>query len=187
MGLIRPARRARHRTGRAAEGLRIAGRLSLAVVDADGNIVDRREGYNVICTTGYTVLAQALVWSGIQDQASALGITSATYLTPLWGAVGNGAGTPVKSDTALFSELSRTTVGAGASGPASSTVPGITSWMFFFPNPAVPWTVTEAGVFANATSAAGSGAMIDHWAFSPSLSVPTSNGLVFQVDLEWGP
>jgi hypothetical protein len=169
------------------EPLRLHGRLKLMVVDGDGNVTDEREGYNVICTTGYTAMAAAMVWSGIQDQASNLGITSSTYLTPLYGAVGSGAGTPAKSDTQLFAELSRVTVGAGASTPATSTVSALTTWMFFFPTPTSTWTVTEAGVFANATSAANSGSMIDHWAFSPSISVPTSNGLVFQMSLEWGP
>lgn len=188
MELSRPAGRRRlKRLPPAGEGLRLEGRLSLSVVDADGNEVERREGYNVVCTTGYTVIAQAMVWSGIQDQASNLGITTSTFLTPLYGAVGSGSGTPVKSDTQLFSELSRTTVGAGASGPATSTVPGLSTWMFFFPNPSSPWTVTEAGVFANATGTANSGSMIDHWAFSPSISVPTNSALVFQVSLEWGP
>jgi hypothetical protein len=171
----------------AGEGLRLEGRLSLSVVDAEGNEVDRREGYNVVCTTGYTVLAQAMVWSGIQDQAANLGITSSTFLTPLYGAVGSGSGTPVKSDTQLFAELSRTTVGASASSPATSSVAATTTWMFSFPNPSSPWVVTEAGVFANAAGTANSGSMIDHWAFSPSISVPVTNALVFQVSLEWGP
>lgn len=175
------------RRGEADEPLRLHGRLKLMVVDAAGNVTDEREGYNVICTTGYTVLAAAMTWSGLQDQASNLGLTTATYLTPLYGAVGSGAGTPAKSDTQLFTELGRQTVGAGASAPATATVSGLTTWMFFFPNPASTWTVTEAGVFANATSTANSGSMIDHWAFSPSISVPNTNGLVFQMSLEWGP
>jgi hypothetical protein len=169
------------------EALRLYGRLKLSVVDPDGFVTDEREGYNVICTTGYTVLAASMMWSGIQDQAANLGIANSTYLTPLYGAVGSGAGTPAKSDIKLFSELGRTTVGAGASTPATSTVSGLSTWMFFFSNPATTWTVTEAGMFANATTAANSGSMIDHWAFSPSISVPTTNGLVLQVSLEWGP
>jgi hypothetical protein len=172
----------------AREGMSLNGRLKITVVDPEsGEVVDEREGYNVVCTTGWTVLAQAMVWSGIQDQALNLGITSPTYLTPLYGAVGSGTGTVSKSDTALFAELARTTVGAGASTPATSTISALSTWMFFFSTPPTAWTVGEAGVFANATSGANSGSMIDHWSFSPAISVPSTNALVFQMSLEWGP
>jgi hypothetical protein len=42
-------------------------------------------------------------------------------------------------------------------------------------------TVTEAGVFANATSTSGSGTMMDHWAFSSPVTVPTIDTLLLQV------
>lgn len=165
----------------------VHGRLTLTVLGPDGEVTDRRDGDNVVCTTGYTALAAALVWAGIQDQADALGITTPTYLTPLYGAVGSGAGVPVASDTQLFTELGRETVGGGASSPASGSVGALCTWSFFFPNPTVTWTVTEAGVFAGATSTANSGSMVDHWAFSPSVSVPTINTLILQVSLQFGP
>jgi hypothetical protein len=170
-----------------AEGIRLRGRLSVASIRPDGSVRDRREGFNVICTAGYTAIAAALVWGGIQDQANALGVTSATYLTPLWGAVGSGAGTPAESDTALFAELGRQTVGAGASSPATSSIAGEATWLFYFPQPAATWTVTEAGAFAGGTSAAGSGTMLDHWAFSPSISVPVTDTALLQVSLLAGP
>lgn len=161
--------------------------LSLAVVRADGSIRERRDGENVVCTNGYSQIAAALVWSGIQDQAANLGITSPTYLTPLYGAVGSGAGTAAKSDTALFSELGRQPVGAAGSTPASSSIAAAATWLFYFPNPTSTWTVTEAGVFAGATTTAGSGTMMDHWQFSPSVSVPTSESLILQLSFTFGP
>jgi hypothetical protein len=169
------------------ERLNINGHLSLWTVDADGNVTDRREGDNIITVNGYTSMAAALVWSGVQDQALNLGITSPTFLTPLYGAVGNGTGTPTLTDTQLFSELSRTTVGAGASTPATSSVVALATWIFFFPNPATTWTVTEAGLFTDASSLVNSGSMLDHWAFSSSISVPTTEALVLQVSLQLGP
>lgn len=159
----------------------IHGRLSVTVLDEDDNAVDYREGDNVTCIGGLTAIAAALVWSGIEDQAANLGVTTATYLTPLYGAVGSGAGTPANTDTQLFSELGRTTVSAGASSPATTTVNALTTWQFYFPQPTSTWTVTEAGVFANATSATNAGTMLDHWAFSPSITVPTTNTLLLQV------
>lgn len=171
----------------ASEGIRIRGHLAVTVVRPDGSVRDRREGRNIMCTTGFSVLAAALVWSGIQDQASNLGVTAPTYLTPLWGAVGSGAGTPAESDAALFSELGREIVGAGASSPATASIAAEATWLFYFPQQSAAWTVTEAGAFAGGTSAAGSGSMIDHWAFSPSVAVPTTDSLILQVSLALGP
>lgn len=172
---------------RAAEGLGLHGRLSLTVLRPDGGVRDYREGDNVICTTGYTAIAAAIVWAGLQDQAAALGITSPTYLTPLWGAVGAGAGTPASTDTALWAELGRQTVGAGAASPATVSVAAQASWQFYFTQPPVTWTITEAGAFANGTSAAGSGSMIDHWAFSPAVTVPVTDTVLLQCSLAAGP
>lgn len=164
-------------------GLSIHGRLTLEVRGPDGELHDRREGDNVVCTGGLTALAGALVWSGIQDQAGNLGVTSPTYLTPLWGAVGSGAGVPAAADVALFTELGRQSVGAGASSPATPSIPSEATWLFYFGSPPVTWTVTEAGVFAGASSDAGSGVMLDHWAFTPTVSVPVADTLILQVSL----
>lgn len=165
--------------------IRFKGRLGLTVVRPDGTVRDHREGNNIMCTAGLTVLAQALVWSGIQDQAANLGVTSPNYLTPLWGAVGNGSGTVSAGDVALFNELSRQTVGAGASSPATPTISAAATWLFYFPQPSVPWTLTEAGVFANGSSnnatVATAGTLIDHWSFSPSITVPTTDTLILQA------
>lgn len=164
-----------------------AGLLSLTVLGQDGEVLDRREGYNIITVSGYTLLAQALVWSGLQDQAADLGLTTPTYMTPLYGAVGNGSGTPALTDSTLFAELSREPVGGGAASPATTTVASQSVWSFYFPNPPTTWSVSEAGLFGNATSAANTGTMIDHWAFSPAVSVPTTSTLLLQVGLQFGP
>lgn len=169
------------------EEVALYGRMRLRMLGLDGVTVGERRGDNVICTTGFTVLAASLVWSGIQDQAGNTGQTTATYLTPLYGAVGSSGTAPVKSDTQLGAELGRQTVGAGAGTPASSTIAALTTWLFYFPSPSVTWTVAEAGVFANASSTANSGSMIDHWAFSPTLTVSTVNTLILEVSIGMGP
>jgi hypothetical protein len=183
--------------------LSINGHLSLTVVDTewftankdnvsamvlppDSAVIDRRDGSNIMCTAGLTALAAALVWSGIQDQGANLGVTSPTYLTPLYGAVGSGAGTVAASDTQLFTELGRQTVGAGASTPATPSITAQTTWLFYFSSPASTWTVTEAGVFANASATANLGTLLDHWAFSPSVTVTTSNTLILQASFSVG-
>jgi hypothetical protein len=165
--------------------LSVHGRLSLTVLDEQENVVDYREGDNVMCTNGLTVIANALVWSGIQDQAASLGVTTPTYLTPLWGAVGSGVGTVAASDTLLFNELGRQTVGAGASTPATASISAQATWLFYFPSPTTTWTVTEAGVFANGSSipatVASAGTLLDHWAFMPSVTVTSVNTLILQA------
>lgn len=174
-------------TREAAAAVGVHGHLTLTVVGPDGRIRDRRAGENIVCTAGYTQIAAALVWAGIQDQASTLGITAPTFLTPLYGAVGSGAGTVAKADTALFTELSRQPVGAAGSTPASVSVAAAATWLFYFPNPAATWTVTEAGVFAGATSTVNGGSMMDHWAFSPSVTVTTAESLILQLSFTFGP
>jgi hypothetical protein len=165
--------------------LAIHGRLSIKVVDPDGNQVDYREGDNIMCTNGVTVIANALVWSGIQDQATNLGVTTPTFLTPLWGAVGSGTTTPTAADTLLTAELARVTVGAGSSTPATPSIAAETIWTFYFPTPATSYTVGEAGVFANGTSNGGSvataGTMLDHWVFTPTVTVTNPNTLILQA------
>lgn len=168
------------------EPLSVQGRLSLIVVDQDGHEVDRRDGTNTMCTAGFTAIAAALVWAGIQDQAATIGVTSPTFLTPLWGAVGSGAGTPAKADTQLYTELGRETVGAGAYTPATSLIAANTIWLFYFPSPASTWSVTEAGIFAGATSVANSGTMLDHQTFA-TVTVTTANSLILQATFSLGP
>ena len=173
--------------GVAREGLRLEGRLSLTVLGPGGAVKDKRDGKNVVCTGGFSAIAAALVWAGIQDQAASLGVTTATTLTPLYGAVGDGYGAVSEADTALFAEIARETVGAGASSPATSSIAAQATWIFYFPSPSVNWTVTEAGAFAGASATAGSGTMLDHWVFSPAVSVSTSDTALLQVSLMLGP
>lgn len=161
--------------------LNLHGRLSITTFDLDGNVVDHREGDNVVCTNGLTVIAAALVWAGIQDVAGDLGVTTPTYLTPLWGAIGTGTGTVDPSDVALFTEYGRVQVGAGASVPATVALNAQTTWQFYFPQPTLNQTITEAGVFALGTSVSGGGTLLDHWAFSPTVSFTTANTLLLQV------
>lgn len=163
----------------------IKGRLKLQVVKPDGTIREEREGDNVMCTVGKSAIAASLVWAGIQDQAANLGVTTATYLTPLYGAVGTGAGTPAASDTQLFTEYSRQVVTGGAYGPATSTILAQVNWLFYFASPSSSVTITEAGVFANASATANSGTMIDHWSFSPSITVPATDTLILQASFSF--
>jgi hypothetical protein len=146
-----------------------------------GVVHDTCTGDNVTCVNGLTAFAGALVWSGIQDQAVNLGVTSPSYLTPLYGAVGSGGGTPASTDTALFSELARVTVGAGAASPATVSIDAVAAWLFYFAPPASSWTVTEAGMFGGATAAPGSGTLLDHYALASAVTITSPDTCLLQV------
>lgn len=166
-------------------GIGFQGRLSLKVVDPDGNVIDERIGNNTMCTVGMTAIAAALVWSGVQDQAANLGITNATYLTPLYGAIGSGSTAATAADTLLTAELARVTIGGATSLPATPSLPSQVLWTFYFPAPTVSYSVNEAGVFANgspaSTPVALAGTLLDHWVFSPTITVNNPNTLILQA------
>jgi hypothetical protein len=155
-----------------------------ALRDPPGNVLRGRcGGPNVTTTQGLSAFAAALVWSGIQDQAANLAVTTPTFLTPLWGALGNGSGTASASDTALISEIARTTVGAGAASPATSSIAALADFLFFFGPPVTTWTVTEAGAFGLATSASGSGTLLDHYMLASPVTVSSPDSAILQVAL----
>lgn len=147
----------------------------------DDVITDQTSGDNTMCVAGLSVLVGAIAWSGIQDIAANLGVTVPTYLTPLYGAVGTGTGSTANTDTQLFTELSREAVGAAASAPATATISAQTTWLFYFPNPPTTWTVTEAGVFVNASASTNAGSLLDHFVFGSPVTVPTTNTLILQT------
>lgn len=165
----------------ASDGIGIKGRLSVTTFKPDGTVRDYREGDNVVCVSGLTAMAAAMVWSGIQDVAATIGVTTPTYLTPLWGAIGTGTGTVASTDTQLFTEFSRIQVGAGASVPATVSINAQATWQFYFTQPATTAVITEAGVFANAQGVANEGTMMDHWLFSPSVTFLATDTLLLQV------
>ena len=163
--------------------LRLHADITVSVIAPDGSVRASCTGPNVTCTSGLTAFAAALVWSGIEDQAANLGVTSPAYLAPLYGALGSGTGTAQAADTALFSELGRQTVGAGAASPATSSIAALCTWLFYFPPPPSPWTITEAGVFAGANAAAGSGTMLDHYMLATPVPVSSPDTALLQVSL----
>jgi len=161
----------------------VHGLVTVRVVE-DGEIVDEVSASNVVTLNGLTALAQALMWSGVQDQATILGMTTPIFLTPLYGAVGQGNGTPSNQDTALFSELARTTVTGGGSLQADSQNGAQTVWSFAFGITSQTWTITEAGVFANASPS--SGTLVNH-AVLPSPVTKNPNAQIqLQISLTLG-
>ena len=81
-------------------------------------------------------------------------------------------------------------MGAGAYTPATPTISAQFIWLFYFPAPPTTWTVTEAGIFANGSSnpanVSTAGILLDHWAFSPTVTVPTTDTLILQASFSIG-
>jgi len=153
----------------AHEPMKMSGVATIRVYDPDGTLVDERTCPNIMCTTGYGILAQALAWSLALDQNATLGILlTPTYGAPAWGAVGSGVGNVTTADTVLFSELGRSTVYSATTNGSAFTL------LFFFGTTTSNWTIAEAGVFLQATSTGGSGSLLDHVLISPTVSKTTS-------------
>jgi hypothetical protein len=138
--------------------------------------VDMREVGNIACTAGLGWLASAIMWSGVEDQAAAQGNPFAPITAaPIYGAVGDGTTTPTSGDAALASELGRAVVAAESFSAATWT------WVFFFGVTAAAWTISEAGVFLNATETAGDGKLLDRALISPSVAKPAASTATLQV------
>ena len=155
--------------------------ITALVVDPDGNVVDRREGHNLMTAVGLTAIAQALMWSGVEDVADSIGVTGPLYLAPVWGAVGTGSTTPVSTLTALVAETTRAAVTSAGYSGAVGAGSASTTFLFFIPGPITSWALTEAGLFASAASTPGSGTLLDYFQFSPTLNVVAPNSLVLQA------
>lgn len=166
----------------------VRGRFRIEVFNPDGEMVDFREANNIMCVAGYSVLAAAVGWSCALDQNSNLGVLlSPTYCAPVYGAVGSGTNITVTSaDTALATELGRSVV---YSSTSSSTPPGPpyanTTLGFFLGTSGSNWTISEAGVFLQATSTAGSGSLLNHAVISPSVSKLSSQTATLSVQFQF--
>ena len=157
------------------EQLSIKGKLTLIRRRGD-TVTNIVEADNVICSAGLSILATAIAWTGIQDQATNLGLPVAgNYMTPLYGAIGNGAGAPSASDTQLFTEVSRQ-ITSGGSGLSTAVI-----FQFFFPALQTATVVTEAGVFCIGTSVVNTGFMLDHALVSDT--IPAQETCTLQITL----
>ena len=75
---------------------------------------------NLITTTGMGLIAASLLWSGMADQATALGLTNEQWLYPLFGAVGSGSALATTA-SAVSSSGSSTLQVVSASGMKGGT------------------------------------------------------------------
>lgn len=133
----------------------------------DGELTGQVTVENIPCLAGLNDLAAAVGWAGTQDQASLIGSQPA-FLTPLYGAVGTGTGTPANTDTQLYAELNRAQVSAVVSTPLSNGA--ATIFQFQFPANGVNYSISEIGLFTLASVTANSGDLLDHAIISPAFT-----------------
>jgi hypothetical protein len=161
----------------------VCGHMRLEVREVDGSLVDVREARNVMCTAGYLVLVQAMLWSAAADQNGNLGLDlTPTVMAPVYGAIGAGTAPVATTDLQLQSEFAvsgRQVLYAGTSSGPQLTL------NFFFPTTLINWTIGEAGIFLQGTNVANAGALLDHALILPTVSKLLSQTLTLAVAITW--
>ena len=145
-----------------------------------GLLIDRVTVRNTPCLAGLNDVAAAIGWSGTQDEGSLIN-SQPYFLTPLYGAIGTGSGTPAITDTQLFAELNRAQVSAVTATPLSNGA--ATVFQFQFPVNALSYAITEAGLFTLAASTVNSGDLLDHALISPSFTWTAGDTLTLSAQL----
>lgn len=155
----------------------------LEVEDADQEV----EADNIMCVNGLSQMIQSFLWSSIADQNANMGSPyDATFMYPVYGAIGTGSTAPAATDTQLTAEEARAIVAsAGATNASVGGDPQII-WSFLFPAPGTNQTIAEAGVFLCATATVNNGFLLDHALINPTVAQSTSQLLTLTVDITCG-
>jgi hypothetical protein len=155
----------------------------LEVEDADQEV----EADNIMCINGLSQMIQAFLWSSIADQNANMGSPyDATFMYPIYGAIGTSATTPLAIDTQLTVEEARAICASGGATNASVGGDPQIVWSFLFPAPGTNQTIAEAGVFLCATATANSGFLLDHALINPTVAQSTVQMLTLTVDITIG-
>ena len=155
----------------------------LEVADADQVV----EADNIMCVNGLSQMIQAFLWSSIADQNANMGSPyDATFMYPIYGAIGTGSTAVTALDTQLTAEEARAIcASAGATNASAGGDPQIV-WSFLFGAPGSNQTIAEAGVFLCATATPNNGFLLDHALISPTVAQTTSQLLTLTVDITIG-
>jgi hypothetical protein len=155
----------------------------LEVADADQVV----EADNIMCVNGLSQMIQAFLWSSIADQNANMGSPyNATFMYPVYGAIGTGVTAVTATDVQLTTEEARTICASGGATNASVGGDPQIVWSFLFAAPASPQTIAEAGVFLCATSVINNGFLLDHALITPTVAQSTSQLLTLTVDITVG-
>ena len=89
------------------------------------------------------------------------------------------------TDLTLYNELGRAKVSAVTSSPPGSSGTANTFYQFQFGAQTATFTLTEAGVFANASSTVGTGSLLDHALFIPQFTWTAGDTLTMTAEFTW--
>ena len=155
----------------------------LEVADADEAV----EADNIMCVNGLSQMIQAMLWASIADQNANMGTPyDATFMYPIYGAVGTGVTAPTAADVQLTTEEARAVCASGGATNASVGGDPQIVWSFLFPAPGSAQVIAEAGVFLCATAAANNGFLLDHALIVPTVAQSTAQMLTLTVDITIG-
>lgn len=148
---------------------------------------------NVLCSSGLTALLQGILWSSIEDVNASIGSPfSTTYIAPVYGAIGTGSNVQTAvTDTILVTETTRVPVSNAGYTAANQLGTGAIQWLFLFPTPAATLSITEVGVFVQASAAPSEpvassnpyGSLLDHAAVNPAVTQTTTQLLTLSVTI----
>jgi hypothetical protein len=148
---------------------------------------ETRAAHNILCDTGLTVLANAVMWSSVEDQNANMGSPfTAMYAAPIYGAIGTGTTTPTGHDSALTSGEVRAIVTGAGYAAAYFPTPALFSWLFLFGVPPVGITIAECGVYFQATSTVSSGSLFNHALISPTITQSTTQIFTLNISVSIG-
>ena len=155
----------------------------LEVSDADQVV----EADNIMCVNGLSQMIQSFLWSSIADQNANMGSPyDATFMYPIYGAIGTGTTVPTATDVQLSAEEARAICASGGATNASVGNDPQVVWSFLFGAPGSNQTIAEAGVFLCATGAPNNGFLLDHALITPTVAQATTQLLTLTVDITIG-
>ena len=150
---------------------------------------ETRVSHNILCDNGLTLLTSAIAWSCGEDQNANMGApmpSAGIYAAPIYGAIGTGTGTPAGHDATLFTENSRGVVTGAGYAAAYYPSPALFSWLFLFPIPTTALTISECGVFFQATATPASGQLFNHALISPTITQSTTQIFTLNISIAIG-
>jgi hypothetical protein len=127
---------------------KLHGHYTIEAYDKHGRLVETYEIDNLLTTSLYTLIFNALNYDVTAQTANALNIN--------FMATGTGTAPLSQSDTKMSAELFRKAPSSKAAGA------GIFTCKFLLATTESIGTITELGVFCNGTSTADSGTLISH-------------------------
>ena len=150
-----------------SDGIKIKGRLRIAVWNPDGSLAEEQIIENLIVTAGKTAIANQFV----------SGSPSPDPLRVNYIALGSGTNAPAAGDTTLQTEVYRNATASGWNVSNASTLTG------FYSATETSGTYREAGLFIAGTASANTGTLLSRVAINITKSAIQTLTIEWQVTI----